>query len=70
MIVLSAALEISCRACQFLTDYSQWLQGNEMSSSYYPLRPELIESTYHQYRATGTVRDSYHAVRYVTSTSE
>jgi len=34
-------------------DYMQWQQGGEMSNSFYPLRPELIESTYHQYRATG-----------------
>ena len=31
-----------------------WLQGDTpVNESWYPLRPELIESTYHQYRATG-----------------
>eukprot|EP01037_Dinobryon_pediforme_P041044 gene41044-50548_t len=34
-------------------DYSQWLQGSELVNSFYPLRPELIESTYHHYRTTG-----------------
>lgn len=36
-----------------LVDYSQWLQGSELVNSFYPLRPELIESTYHHYRTTG-----------------
>eukprot|EP01038_Epipyxis_sp_PR26KG_P008658 gene8658-11701_t len=34
-------------------DYLQWQLGNGVSSSYFPLRPELIESTYHHYRTTG-----------------
>ena len=35
-------------------DQAVWLQGDTpVNESWYPLRPELIESTYHQYRATG-----------------
>lgn len=34
-------------------DYSQYQQGKGVTNAYYPLRPELIESTYHQYRTTG-----------------
>lgn len=33
-------------------DYVQWQNGKGPINSLYPLRPELIESTYHQYRAT------------------
>lgn len=33
-------------------DDSQWLQGKVSINGYYPLRPELIESTYLQYRTT------------------
>ena len=33
-------------------DYTQWQLGKG-PQSLYPLRPELIESTYHQYRSTG-----------------
>ena len=32
----------------------QWLTGKDtINNAFYPLRPELIESTYHHYRATG-----------------
>eukprot|EP01035_Chromulina_nebulosa_P019328 gene19328-25192_t len=34
-------------------DQSLWLQKKIPSTMVYPLRPELIESTYYQYRATG-----------------
>ena len=35
-------------------DQAVWLQGDTpVNESWYPLRPELIESTYYQYRATG-----------------
>lgn len=34
-------------------DYGQWQQGKPPLNPSYPLRPELIESTYYQYRATG-----------------
>jgi hypothetical protein len=33
-------------------DYVQWQNGKGPINSLYPLRPELIESTYHQYRST------------------
>ncbi len=33
-------------------DNVQWLQGKLSANVYYPLRPELIESTYLQYRTT------------------
>jgi hypothetical protein len=33
-------------------DSLQWLKGDANMHGYYPLRPELIESTYHQYRTT------------------
>lgn len=34
-------------------DQAAWLDNKVISNSWYPLRPELIESTYHQYRSTG-----------------
>ena len=34
-------------------DQAAWLDKRIISNSWYPLRPELIESTYHQYRSTG-----------------
>ena len=34
-------------------EYSQWQSGKGAINGLYPLRPELIESTYHQYRTTG-----------------
>ena len=34
-------------------DNVQWQLGKGAMNAFYPLRPELIESTYHQYRATG-----------------
>lgn len=34
-------------------EYSQWQAGKGAVNGLYPLRPELIESTYHQYRTTG-----------------
>jgi hypothetical protein len=37
-------------------DQAQWLEGKPAVNSLYPLRPELIESTYYQYRATGWVK--------------
>ena len=33
-------------------DYAKLYAGQAEASSHYPLRPELIESTYHQYRGT------------------
>jgi len=34
-------------------DNVQWQLGKPTMHAFYPLRPELIESTYHQYRTTG-----------------
>jgi hypothetical protein len=34
-------------------EYTQWQSGKGAVNGLYPLRPELIESTYHQYRTTG-----------------
>lgn len=34
-------------------DLTNWRAGKGASNGLYPLRPELIESTYYQYRATG-----------------
>ena len=35
-------------------DQLQWLSGKDVvANAFYPLRPELIESTYHHYRTTG-----------------
>lgn len=34
-------------------DYFQWQQGKGAVNGLYPLRPEIIESTYHHYRTTG-----------------
>jgi Glycosyl hydrolase family 47 len=34
-------------------DQAAWLDKKIISNAWYPLRPELIESTYHQYRSTG-----------------
>ncbi len=33
-------------------DFIQWIDGKPPINGLYPLRPELVESTYHQYRAT------------------
>lgn len=33
-------------------EYSQWQNGKGAGNPYYPLRPELVESTYHQYHST------------------
>jgi hypothetical protein len=33
-------------------DQSQWLSGKHVGQSFYPLRPEIIESMFYQYRAT------------------
>ena len=34
-------------------DYGQWQLGKGAMNGLYPLRPEIIESTYHHYRTTG-----------------
>lgn len=34
-------------------DLPTWRAGKGVTNAFYPLRPELIESTYYQYRATG-----------------
>ena len=34
-------------------DHSNWKSKKDTVNPFYPLRPELIESTYHQYRTTG-----------------
>jgi hypothetical protein len=34
-------------------DQALWLDNKVINNSWYPLRPELIESTYYQYRSTG-----------------
>jgi mannosidase alpha-like ER degradation enhancer 2 len=37
-------------------DYSNWMKGSPIppkSNFFYPLRPEIIESTYHHYRSSG-----------------
>jgi mannosidase alpha-like ER degradation enhancer 1 len=33
-------------------DQGVWMEGRAPANSWYPLRPELIESTYYQYRTT------------------